>query len=418
LKEKSNILTQFYYFADKWQIRTILLVIATSIIISIIVFIKFLIEDLIEKEQKLIKVSALIYKDIALSINDEESKTEELFKLLEQVNENISFPLIATNEDNQPNYPYEKNSLNIDFNNNLSQEEKTKYMEALVKDMASTYDPIIVKDNDGNILMKLFYTKSTVVDILEIFPIIVIFSVGGLLLLSYVIFNDIRKNQESMVWVGMSKEAAHQMGTPLSSLLAWIEILKLQENEEVNETVSEMEKDVIRLNIIANRFAKIGSTPKLERVDITELIDNAKIYFQRRLPHLGKKINIKGNYKEKNYKAYLNPELFTWVLENLIKNAAEAIVKPNGEITIDVYRMGSKLEILIKDNGKGMSKKVKKNIFSPGFTTKKRGWGLGLSLSRRIIEQYHKGKIFIKDSQPSIGTTFQIDLPTRIEYYG
>lgn len=418
MKEKGNILSQFYYFADKWQIRTILLVIATSIIISIIVFIKFLIEDLIEKEQKLIKVSALIYKDIALSINDEESKTEELFKLLEQVNENISFPLISTNEDNQPNYPYEKNSLNIDFESDISQEEKTKYMEALVKDMASTYDPIIVKDNDGNVLMKLFYTNSTVVDILEIFPIIVIFSVGGLLLLSYVIFNDIRKNQESMVWVGMSKEAAHQMGTPLSSLLAWIEILKLQENEEVNETVSEMEKDVIRLNIIANRFAKIGSTPELERVDISDLIDNAKIYFQRRLPHLGKKINIKGNYKEKSYKAYLNPELFTWVLENLIKNAAEAIVKPNGEITIDVYRMGSKLEILVKDNGKGMSKKVKKNIFSPGFTTKKRGWGLGLSLSRRIIEQYHKGKIFIKDSQPSIGTTFQIDLPTRIEYYG
>lgn len=418
MKEKSNILTQFYYFADKWQIRTILLIIATSIIISIIVFVQFLIKDLIEKEQKLIKVSALIYKDIALSINDENSNTDELFKLLEQVNENISFPLISTNENNQPNYPYEKNSLNIEFEENMLQEDKTKYMESLVKDMANSYDPIIVRDNDGNVLMKLFYTNSTVVDILEIFPIIVIFSVGGLLLLSYVIFNDIRKNQESMVWVGMSKEAAHQMGTPLSSLLAWIEILKLQENQEVNETVSEMEKDVIRLNIIANRFAKIGSTPELQRVDIAELIDNAKIYFQRRLPHLGKKINIKGNYNEKSYKAYLNPELFTWVLENLIKNAAEAIVKPNGEITIDIYRMGSKLEILVKDNGKGMSKQVKKNIFSPGFTTKKRGWGLGLSLSRRIIEQYHKGKIFIKESQPSIGTTFQIDLPTRIEYYG
>ncbi len=403
---------------DKWQIRTILLIIATTIIIAIIIFIQFLIKDLIEKEQKLIEVSALIYKDIAISINDDSSKTEDLFKLLEQVNENITFPLISTNENNQPNYPYEKNSLNIKFEDNLSQEEKTKYMNNLVKEMSDTYEPIVVRDNDGQILMKIFYTNSTVVDILKIFPIIVILSVGGLLILSYVIFNDIRKNQESMVWVGMSKEAAHQMGTPLSSLLAWIEILKLQDDQEVNETVVEMEKDVVRLNIIANRFAKIGSTPELQKVDIAELIDNAKMYFQRRLPHLGKKITIKGNYHDKQYKAYLNSELFTWVLENLIKNAAEAITKPNGEITIDIYRLGSKLEILVKDNGKGMSKQVKKNIFTPGYTTKKRGWGLGLSLSKRIIEQYHKGKLYVKESQPNIGTTFQIDLPTRIEYYG
>lgn len=418
MKEKPNILSQFYAFADKWQIRTMLLVIATSIIIAIIIFLQFLINDLIEKEQKLIKVSALIYREIAASINEENAKIDELFELLEQVNKNITFPLILTNSDDQPNYPYEKNSLNIKFETELSSEEKTNYMKSLVEEMAKSYEPILVKDNSGNILMKLYYTHSTIVDILNIFPFIVIFSVGGLIILSYVIFNDIRKNQESMVWVGMSKEAAHQMGTPLSSLLAWIEILKLQDDKEVNETVAEMEKDVIRLNIIANRFAKIGSTPELQRVDIAELIDNAKLYFQRRLPHLGKKISIKGNYNEKSYKVYLNPELFTWVLENLIKNAAEAIEKAQGEITIDVYRLGSKLEILVKDNGKGMTKQVRKSVFSPGYTTKRRGWGLGLSLSRRIIEQYHKGKIFIKDSQPNIGTTFQIDLPTRIEYYG
>jgi len=418
LKEKNNILTQIYHYADKWQIRSLLLIISTTIIISIIIFVQFLINDLIEKEQKLIQVSALIYRDIAKSVSEDNGETEKLFELLEQVNRNISFPLISTNEDNQPNYPYEKNSLNIEFESNMSSEDKGKYMRGLVEQMSHSYEPITVNDSDGNVLMKIYYTNSTIVDILKIFPLIVILSVGGLILLSYVIFNDIRKNQESMVWVGMSKEAAHQMGTPLSSLLAWIEILKLQEDEEVNETVTEMEKDVVRLNIIANRFAKIGSTPELQRVDIGELIDNAKIYFQRRLPHLGKRINIKGNYNEKSYKAYLNPELFTWVLENLIKNAAEAIEKSNGEITIDVYRMGSKLEILVKDNGKGMSKQVRKSVFSPGYTTKKRGWGLGLSLSRRIIEQYHKGKIFIKDSQPSIGTTFQIDLPTRIEYYG
>ena len=418
MKEKNTLIARIFYYVDKWQIRTILLIIATSIIIAMIVFIQFLISDLIEKEQKLIQVSALIYGDIAVSMNDESEKTEDLFKLLEQINANISFPLIVTNEENIPNYPYESNSLNIDLESDVSQKDKSQYMKELVKEMGNSYEPILVKDKDGKILMKLYYTNSTIVDILKVFPIIVIFSVGGLLLLSYVIFNDIRKNQESMVWVGMSKEAAHQMGTPLSSLLAWIEILKLQENEEVNETVTEMEKDVIRLNIIANRFAKIGSTPELSKVDVAELIDNAKLYFQRRLPHLGKKISIKGNYNEKSYKAYLNPELFTWVLENLIKNAAEAITKPNGEITIDIYRMGSKLEILVKDNGKGMSKQVKKNIFSPGYTTKKRGWGLGLSLSKRIIEQYHRGRLFIKDSQPNIGTTFQIDLPTRIEYYG
>lgn len=233
--------------------------------------------------------------------------------------------------------------------------------------------------------------------------------------IGYMAFSSIRRSEESRVWVGMAKEAAHQLGTPLSSLFAWLEILKINKNipESIESTVSEMKSDLDRLNKITTRFSKIGSAPENRLMDIAAFIDNVCQYFERRLPHLGKKIEIIKNLEFNTYFASLNDELFEWVIENLLKNAAEAIEDRNGTVLISVYKnVRKKIVISVKDDGKGMTSKIKRQVFYPGFTTKKRGWGLGLSLSKRIIEDYHNGKIYIKESLPGKGTTFIIELPS------
>eukprot|EP01107_Rhizomastix_libera_P002495 TRINITY_DN14337_c0_g1_i1.p1 TRINITY_DN14337_c0_g1~~TRINITY_DN14337_c0_g1_i1.p1 ORF type:complete len:242 (+),score=-22.42 TRINITY_DN14337_c0_g1_i1:549-1274(+) len=237
------------------------------------------------------------------------------------------------------------------------------------------------------------------------------------IMVGYMAFSNIRRNEQSKVWVGMAREAAHQLGTPLSSLLAWIEILRYsKENpDSIDETLSEMDKDISRLQIITTRFSKIGSKPELEELNLSELIENVCLYFEKRLPHLGRKVDIVRKI-DKPVIANVNADLFAWVFENLLKNAAEAIEVKHGEITLSYGTFTKhKVIIYVKDTGKGMTKKLRRQIFYPGYTTKKRGWGLGLSLSKRIVEEYHSGKIYVKDSSPGKGTTFCIEIPVEIE---
>ena len=211
----------------------------------------------------------------------------------------------------------------------------------------------------------------------------------------------------------MSKEAAHQLGTPLSSLLAWLEILRTNNEDKqlIDRTINEMEQDVDRLNVIANRFSKIGSQPKRTDLVVAEEIERVCKYFDSRLPNLGRKVIIE---RELDYslRANLNSDLIAWVLENLIKNATEAIEKKDGLIKIDLEPLTKGgVTIVVSDNGKGMSAKEKKRVFQPGYTTKMRGWGLGLSLSKRIIEEYHNGKLYVRESTPGVGTTFVLEIP-------
>ena len=213
----------------------------------------------------------------------------------------------------------------------------------------------------------------------------------------------------------MAKEAAHQLGTPLSSLLAWLEIIKFSSDDPqaVTETASEMEKDIQRLNTIAIRFSKIGSTPDKELINISKLIDNVCNYYDKRLPHLGKKIEIIRSLDDRIF-VEVNIDLFAWVIENLLKNAAEAIEEKTGQIYIFMRVIpNNKIFIFVKDTGKGMTQKLKRQLFTPGFTTKKRGWGLGLSLCKRIVEEYHDGKIYVKESIIGKGTTFAIEIPIK-----
>ncbi|KAF0215875.1 MAG: integral membrane sensor signal transduction histidine [Ignavibacteria bacterium] len=210
----------------------------------------------------------------------------------------------------------------------------------------------------------------------------------------------------------MSKETAHQLGTPISSLMGWNEILKMNYNnpDKVLDTSEEIESDLSRLNKITKRFSKIGSKPELKSESPFVVIERVVNYFQRRLPHLGKSVVITMS-GEKEVEANLNSELFEWVAENLIKNALDAIEHKDGKIHFLIQKSKSKIEIEISDNGKGIESGNRKDIFRPGFSTKKRGWGLGLSLSKRIIEDYHRGKIFVKSSAVNSGTTFKILLP-------
>ena len=231
-------------------------------------------------------------------------------------------------------------------------------------------------------------------------------------MIAYSSFSYVKRSEQSNIWVGMSKETAHQLGTPISSLMGWNEILKMNYTnpDKVLDTSEEIASDLNRLNKITKRFSKIGSKPELKLDSPYEIIKKVIAYFQRRLPQLGKNvtISVEGN---KEAIVMINAELFEWVIENLIKNALDAIENKEGKVNFLVTAHKKNVEIEVKDNGKGIEYKKRKDIFRPGYSTKRRGWGLGLSLSRRIIENYHSGKIFVKESIVNEGTTFKIILP-------
>ena len=213
-----------------------------------------------------------------------------------------------------------------------------------------------------------------------------------------------KRAEQNKVWVGLSKETAHQLGTPISSLMAWVEILK--ENYPEDKLIPEMDKDVKRLELIAERFSKIGSLPEPVEASMNEVLSHVVGYMNLRT---SKKVEIVSHLPEKEVIVKMNPQLFEWVIENLCKNAVDAM-EGSGRIDLTLTDKDDRVVIEVHDNGKGIRKKDLKNVFTPGFTTKKRGWGLGLSLAKRIVEEYHRGRIFVKDSEVGVGTTFRIEL--------
>lgn len=249
----------------------------------------------------------------------------------------------------------------------------------------------------------IFYRDSYVLNLLKYFPFIFLAIIAAFLLIAYLLFSTARRSEQNQVWVGMSKETAHQLGTPLTSLIGWVELLKTRNIDP--EILYEIEKDIDRLQTVTERFSKIGSTPELKEEDLNEVLTSFIDYMKKRT---SSKINYEYHYELPSDETVpLNRPLFEWVMENLIRNAIDAI-QPPGTITIEVKDVGKFVAIDISDTGKGIAKNQFKTIFRPGYTTKKRGWGLGLSLTKRIIEYYHKGKIFVKQSEPGLGTVFRI----------
>ena len=279
----------------------------------------------------------------------------------------------------------------------------SSYVAKQIAIMRDENEPLQIEFmNTGKAIV--FYRTSDLVEQMRYYPIIQLFVFALFLVVAYLLFSYARRSEQNQVWAGMAKETAHQLGTPLSSLMGWIELLKMQEEPFVG--THEMEKDIERLQIVTDRFSKIGSVPVLEPTDINYLILDTMDYLQKRF---SKKFEFEINLPEGELIMPLIPSLFRWVLENMTKNAVDAM-GDKGKITLNLIDDGDHIHIDLSDTGKGISKSKINQVFNPGYTSKKRGWGLGLSLAKRIIEDYHKGKIFVKSSVVGEGTTFRITL--------
>ena len=283
------------------------------------------------------------------------------------------------------------------------------------QEMSELNDPILIEVSSppfGELRNQIYYGESSLIRELRIFPYAQLLFVGLFILVGYLGFSYVRRNEQSSLWVGMAKEAAHQLGTPISSLMGWAELLRISDlsKEQEVQALDEIDKDIVRLQRVANRFSNIGSRPQLERIELEPLIRSMVDYMHRRIPKGSKTVELTANIYP-GIQVPLNTELFEWVVENLLKNALDAIEADQGLISITTYTEKGKAIIDIQDNGKGIDRRHWKNVFRPGYSTKKRGWGLGLSLAKRIVEDYHGGAIHLVQSRINEGTLFRITLP-------
>lgn len=391
------------------KLKIFLFVFAFVIVIPIFYFSHSLATQLHEREKYYVDLYAKSMSYIASST----TTSGDYSFIFNELIRNINFPLIETDSTNTAI----KGFRNIELDKSLSEAKKIEFLLNQVKIMDETHSPISVKYNNTTTLSNIHYGDSEIIKELEMLPIIEVLVGILFILIGYISFSYIKKIEQGNIWVGMSRETAHQLGTPLSSLLGWIEIIKnkLAQNNysDLQTTIGNMENDLERLKKIADRFQKIGSKPNLKSSAPNEVIEQVVQFFDQRLnSSLGInsriQFHILGNL---NCRAMLNKELFEWVIENIVKNAIDAISRNEGNITFTLTESEKNIFIDIKDDGHGISSIFKKDIFRPGFSTKSRGWGLGLSLSKRIIETYHIGKLFIKESAPNKGTTFRIILP-------
>jgi signal transduction histidine kinase len=370
----------------------VLILIAVAIVTGTIFYSNFLSKKIEIEEREKISQWIEANKFIATA---QPNVDLTLASQIQQQNDDI--PIVWTNE----------NDSIIDSRNlDSSQLSSRKYLEKKLAQFKSAHPPIIVElSKEPYVADKYYYGDSKLLIQIRYFPIVQLLVVALFIFITFYSISVRNKSTQNQVWAGMAKETAHQLGTPISSLEGWVEMLK-EDKTAVN--VSEMEKDVNRLKLISDRFGKIGSTPKLEEQELCEQVEKMVAYIKRRSTE--KVIFSLEKPSEKIY-AHISAPLFDWVIENLLKNALDAI-NGKGSIKIKIKKQSTHAIIDISDTGKGISKQNLRRVFKPGFTTKKRGWGLGLSLAKRIIEQYHKGQLFVKFSEPGKGTTFRIILNT------
>lgn len=387
--------------------KIFLLIVAILVAAGTLFYTQNLVQKLQEKEKQIVQLYARGIEYLATSTDSD----VDLTFLFENIIKPIDFPLIITDENDVINLNSKGDIRNIHYDTTLSRNQLKVFFDKKIKEMDEQHNPIFVTYADTIVLQKIHYGDSELINRLKFYPYLQILVAALFIILGYIGFSSIKKSEQSNIWVGMAKETAHQFGTPISSLMGWIEMLKMhyQDKDRVLDISNEISDDVEKLNKITYRFSKIGAVPELKTLSVYDEINTVKKYIERRLPQLGKSVEVilQGD-KQANTK--LNAELFEWVIENLIKNALDAIDHKQGKIEISVKELQKEIEIDITDNGKGIDLKRRKDIFRPGYSTKRRGWGLGLSLSKRIIEVYHKGKIFVKSSVIGEGTTIKIIL--------
>jgi hypothetical protein len=387
------------------NIKIILLIIALLIAGGTLLYTQSLVNKLQKKEREIVELYAKGIEYVANSTNP----NEDITFLFDNIIKPIDFPLVLTDANDYINIYNRTDIRNIEIDSTLTDEELEKFINEKVREMDETHTPIEVTYADSIILTKIHYGDSEHIKQLRYYPYVQIIIAALFIILGYVGFSNIKRSEQSNIWVGMAKETAHQFGTPISSLMGWLEMLKMnyKDPDKVLDVTEEISNDVEKLNKITYRFSKIGAKPELSKINVIEELKKVTSYFERRLPQTGKSVELT-IIGDETACAQINPELFEWVIENLIKNALDAIDEKSGQIKIHVKETRKSVDIELSDSGKGIDINRRKDVFRPGYSTKKRGWGLGLSLSKRIIDGYHGGKIFVKSSAPGEGTTFKI----------
>ncbi|MFZ1583258.1 MAG: HAMP domain-containing sensor histidine kinase, partial [Saprospiraceae bacterium] len=386
---------RIFDFRTYW--KTYLIIIGILVLVISMLYTTFLATKLKEGEEKSVQLYARAIEDL--------TKASDVTNDISlQLTQDFKIPAILT--DNKDNI-----ITAVNFSDELN--EDTLFLKDQLKEIKSNgYKPIDIKDEFVN--QKVYYKNSRLYTYLTYFPYIQLLLLSVFIGMGYLGISAARKSEQNRLWVGMAKETAHQLGTPISAIIAWIEHLKVMAEDDPDqmEVLSELNNDVQKLERVADRFSKIGSIPVLTQNDVYQLLENTRIYMGKRAP---RKVEFVFPQfpNDQLIKISVNAPLFDWVLENLIRNALDAM-EGKGVIGAEVYEDPNNVFIDISDTGKGMTSKQAGNIFKPGFTTKARGWGLGLSLSKRIIEEYHGGKIFVKKTSPGKGTTFTIRLPKAV----
>ncbi len=375
-----------------------LILLGVILISSLLMYSQSIVNKLRNDNREIVQLYAEI---IAATVKDESDAN--LSFVFDEIIKKVQFPLIYSDRNHIPIY-----SKNLP--EDLNQKDLLKHQ----KTMSAQNKPIsldFIDSNSGKYLHIgfLYYGDSNLIKRLQWLPFLEIGAVAIFIILGFAGFTLIRNSEKRHIWVGMARETAHQLGTPVSALMGWVDIIK-NNPQKLDDVLDEMSTDINRLEQIVDRFSKMGSEAKMEEYDLSNVIENVKIYLERRLPSIGKNVQI-NNQVEEGLLLNGNSILVSWALENIIKNAIDAIDHDKGKIEIKNIKGNNTIYITISDNGRGIPYKDRKNVFRPGFSSKSKGWGMGLSLVKRIIEDIHAGKIEVKESSKTEGTTIQISIP-------
>jgi two-component system, sporulation sensor kinase D len=403
-----------YQHNQRWKFA--LLIFAAIIAGTSLIYTNYLVKNLSEAERTKAEVWAMSTRNIF----DMPDVNDEFTTFIYAIRDSLAMPAIIADERDSIFYwkGLDTSRTNIHVQNEITMEGTPTpkydpaYFNRQLSIMKEQHPPIVVDLYNGE-SWYIYYKDSALLTQLRIFPYFQLSLIAIFLIIAYTVFNSIRRSEQNQVWLGMAKEAAHQLGTPISSLMAWVELIKAKFNAEDDPLIDEMEQDVKRLEVVADRFSKIGSKPVLEAHNLYDVIQDFVNYFKVRVSDKIEFVVI----GDKHVEAMLNVPLFDWVLENIMKNATSAIDSTGKiEVRIEENIVREQIFIDISDTGKGISRSMFETVFQPGFTTRKRGWGLGLSLTKRMVENYHNGQVFVKDSEIGKGTTFRIILNSSLVY--
>ena len=373
-------------------------VIGVVLVVSMFSYTRYLSSELREDNRDVVKLYAEI---IAATVQDESNTNIDF--IFENIIKKVKFPIIQSDQNKNPQL-----WTNLPGNIN-SESDRIKFLSSM--DKINMPIPLVFNDKiNGSITFGyLHYGDSILIQKIQIWTYIELLSIGMFVLFGFMGFSFIRNSEKQHIWVGLSRETAHQLGTPVSALLGWLDHLK-NDSSSVKKIIPELESDIERLEQVSRRFSKMGSKPEMEYFDLSKKVESVLNYLNSRIPTLGKKVELVNDI-EPNIEIKANGTLLSWAIENLIKNSIDSISGDLGTIHVSMSKNKSNVKIRISDNGCGIPKKDRKNIFRPGFSTKQSGWGLGLSLCQRIINEVHKGEIYIKESNENSGTIFEVNIP-------